>query len=1025
MLCILLIAFTPHAAADNDEVTLRQAVKSAVAESGDMSDAAHAAREELTEYYWDNRVVTFRFYRAAPYLQKMLSYYQQNDASKRDIVRTRFRLGKALRIQGNFSEALPHLEFVYGLWRNRFGEDHRKTFFVMYDLSICYLNLGQLDKALQYLEIVTQGFENEFHDEHPRVALAYLAQAFAYFNRNELSTAKKFARDAKDIFELRKSAQFVHTNRALFLLAKIAKREGKLQKAERILQKAIANYSKNQNVKGTPVMGGLVTLLARVMFAQGRLEDALGLMEKAVVEVINELGENNKRTVKLRTFTSAMLMNNNRLEPALEQIKAALDALVTLNDTDSIEYARALRIHTQINTRLRRLDVAQASLQKAAALLERFSYDLSFTHPMYYTMGAFYLASKDYKKAEEILVEGLQKMDRDLGKLDPLALRMLTRIAIAQTRQEKYAQAIQSYRDLMDRSSVFLSHRFSQSKRGRKQQEEVIYSNLEKYLSLLARASQSAADLPIDVGAESFRVAENMRNRSLQSALLGMAARAATDDENLAELIRTEQDVRKQLGDIEESILSTITAFSGQANRETKRYVVRRTKLLRQLNQLEKDIAQNFPQYQRLVNPTLANISDVQQLLGKDEVMLSFMTHKDMTMLWAISNESFETHVIDLTNEDIARKVGQLRKSLDVPVSYISEIPAFNVKLSYELFEKLIKPASGIYAKAKHIIVVPHAAMFSMPFGALLQKPVELSRKEKSTPFSQYKKMPWLASDYAMSIMPSATALVTLRKFNKQSEAQRSFIGFGDPQFSTASDTASQAVSQRGVPVLQRALLNTRDISRLPNLPETSDELRNIARALDASNDEGEALYLREKATETNVRSRALNDYRVVAFATHGLVAGDLDGLVQPALALTPPASPSEEDDGLLEMGEVLGLKLNADWVILSACNTASSDGSLTGGGLTGLTQAFFYAGSRAMLVSLWPVESTSTQLLTTSIFDNGKGLKLHQRAAALQVARQRLLQGKGFQKNGKELFSYAHPIFWAAFMLVGEGAQQ
>jgi CHAT domain-containing protein len=147
--------------------------------------------------------------------------------------------------------------------------------------------------------------------------------------------------------------------------------------------------------------------------------------------------------------------------------------------------------------------------------------------------------------------------------------------------------------------------------------------------------------------------------------------------------------------------------------------------------------------------------------------------------------------------------------------------------------------------------------------------------------------------------------------------------------------------------------------------------------------------------------------------------------LNQPALALTPPATPSEQDDGLLQMSEVLGLKLNADWVILSACNTAASDGSLHSDGLTGLAQAFFYAGSRAMLVSLWPVESTSTELLTTSMFDNNAGLKRYQRARALQVARMRLITGKGYMENGKELFSYAHPIFWSAFMIVGEGSQQ
>jgi CHAT domain-containing protein len=263
---------------------------------------------------------------------------------------------------------------------------------------------------------------------------------------------------------------------------------------------------------------------------------------------------------------------------------------------------------------------------------------------------------------------------------------------------------------------------------------------------------------------------------------------------------------------------------------------------------------------------------------------------------------------------------------------------------------------------------------------------------------------------------------VTLRSYAKKTIPEKAFIGFGDPTFTENNKDMSSGVTQRGIPIAQRSLLNTRDISKLPDLPETSIELRKIARALKA--DESD-LYLRDKATEKNVRANTLNEYSVIAFATHGLVAGDLDGLEQPALALTPPESPSREDDGLLEMSEVLGLKLNADWVILSACNTAASDGSLQSDGLTGLAQAFFYAGSRAMLVSLWPVESSSTQLLTTSIFNNQANLQRYQRAASLQVARKRLISGKGYEENGKELFSYAHPIFWAAFMMVGEGSMQ
>jgi CHAT domain-containing protein len=129
------------------------------------------------------------------------------------------------------------------------------------------------------------------------------------------------------------------------------------------------------------------------------------------------------------------------------------------------------------------------------------------------------------------------------------------------------------------------------------------------------------------------------------------------------------------------------------------------------------------------------------------------------------------------------------------------------------------------------------------------------------------------------------------------------------------------------------------------------------------------SVYLRKDATVTKVKSLDLSDVRVVAFATHGLVAGDLPALAEPAVALTPPAEPTKEDDGLLRASDVPQLKLNADWVVLSACNTAAADGTPGAEGLSGLAKAFFHAGARSLLVSHWPVDSVATVKLTTSAF--------------------------------------------------------
>ena len=197
----------------------------------------------------------------------------------------------------------------------------------------------------------------------------------------------------------------------------------------------------------------------------------------------------------------------------------------------------------------------------------------------------------------------------------------------------------------------------------------------------------------------------------------------------------------------------------------------------------------------------------------------------------------------------------------------------------------------------------------------------------------------------------------------------------------------------------------------LPELPETADELKRIAQYLRAPEDK---IYLRERATETALKSTDLASSRVVAFATHGLVGGEISGLAEPALVMTPPDEATDEDDGLLKASEVAQLKMNADIILLSACNTASGD-KLGAEGLSGLSRAFIYAGARSLLVSHWSVESTSAAELTTGMFDAISSDAKVGRSQALQSSMVDLM-------SDPDRPYYSHPAFWAPFSLIGDG---
>ena len=185
-----------------------------------------------------------------------------------------------------------------------------------------------------------------------------------------------------------------------------------------------------------------------------------------------------------------------------------------------------------------------------------------------------------------------------------------------------------------------------------------------------------------------------------------------------------------------------------------------------------------------------------------------------------------------------------------------------------------------------------------------------------------------------------------------------------------------------------------------------------MAKSLGADNS---AVYLQERASEARVRSMDLSDYRVLAFATHGLVSGELEGVAEPALVFTPPKTGSEDDDGLLTASEIATLDLDAGLVILSACNTAAADGTPGAEGLSGLAKAFFYAGTRALLVSHWAVGSDAAVAITTGMLGEMTAAPEIGRAEALRRSMLAMME-----TEGNEYF--AHPMFWAPFVVVGEG---
>jgi CHAT domain-containing protein len=334
----------------------------------------------------------------------------------------------------------------------------------------------------------------------------------------------------------------------------------------------------------------------------------------------------------------------------------------------------------------------------------------------------------------------------------------------------------------------------------------------------------------------------------------------------------------------------------------------------------------------------------------------------------------------------------------------------FNLELAHELYEKLLGPVADLLRSKQRLIVVPSGTLTSLPFHVLVtEKPLT----PVPSHYAGYRDPAWLMKRQAVAVLPSVSSLKALRVLAKHSRADKPFVGFGDPVFSSAA-RPKRVASIRGFASYFKGRLADREaLGLLDPLPETAVELKAIASTLGVPESE---IYVRERATETIVKGMNLDRYRIVQFATHGLVAGDLKGLAEPALALTVPPEATDLDDGLLTAGEVAQLKLNADWVILSACNTAAGD-KPGAEALSGLARAFFYAGARALLVSHWPVETDAAVKLTTRTLAELKANPGLGRAEALRRSMLTLMNDRDIRN--------AHPAVWGPFMVVGEGGAE
>lgn len=890
---------------------------------------------------------------ATGYFERALIALQAANAPPVDVASALDDLGDAYGLLGRFDDGERMLKQGLDLLDLSFGRDAETTMNydkILNDLGNLYLDAGRLAEAEASMRRSLAITRARRGETHPNVAASTGNLATVLEHEARYAEAEKLYQQTLQAYERIYGPNHPTTAIGLNNLANAFSAQGKHEAAAGLQERVLAIYEKSFGAD-SPDVGRALNNLANSYSDLGRNEQALGLYRRSLAVIERKFGEGSGPTALAAGSLGQALMDAGQVDEARRLLLRCLEIDERVLGATHPQLVKDLRAVALLDLRTGNITEARGRLDRALAIAQ---------------------ARLGPRHRDSIATMiNLADADRREGKW-PDALARL-RLAAAALNAEKNTQFVR-------------------------------FPELDPWLiDAIWRVSDGKPDNAAKD--EAFGAAQRAHETSAGAALSQMAARFGAGNDAIAGLVRRQQDLKASLETLEKRVTSELGQADGKRNDALIANLRAQTAQTRKsLEDVSAQLDRSFPAYAELSNPQPLSIAQTQGLLKPDEALVVFIVRGDKTYALAATREASALRQIALGSREIGDRVAHLRLGLANPEAAQS---SFDLDASFELYNVLFGPISADITGKPKLLVVPAGALTSLPFHVLVTKQPDTASADR------FRQAAWLLNERAITVLPSVPSLRALRSFARDSRAQKPFIGFGAPVLRRSSDKRAG----RNVQPYQSYYDGTSvDIERLrtglPSLPETAGELQAVARALGASPQDD--VKLGSAATVTSVSTLPLDQYRVVDFATHGLVAGEVSGLSEPALVLTLPDKPTSDDDGLLTASRIAKLKLDADWAVLSACNTAAGD-KPGAEGLSGLARAFFYAGARALLVSHWPVDSDAAVRLTTGAFSELAAHPGIGRAEALRRSMKALIADRSSSRN-------ADPAVWAPFVLVGEG---
>ena len=803
--------------------------------------------------------------------------------------------------------------------------------------------------------------------------------------------------------------------------------------------------------------------LGSMLNGANRQSEAEPFLRRALAIVEKRLGRNHPTVATILNTLAVLLENTNRMAEGERLLRRAL--AIDQNSRRADDPIIALRLNTlvQFLQDTNRLAEAEPLLRRAIAIYEKNRKPNDPTLAI--ELNNLALLLEDLKRpgeAEPLLRRALAIDEKSRGHDDATTAVHRNNLAILLATRQRWRDALAEHRRA---SATWIAkarrHQGLRGSSARRILEENAFA-----LALHAQAAWHASGGGPGGLEEGWRMAQWALRTKVGEAPAQMGARLAKGARPLARIVRQRQDLLRARNPANERLLASLA--KGNA-RSVARHRAALARLDRRIDGIDARLARDYPDYATIANPRPLSVAETQALLGPDEALVATLdmagkrTIAGETFVWVVTRDEARWRRVELDTKALTERVWALRCGLD-PSAWLGEMgatcqkllgldygladiqaarmPPFSVERAHALYNDLLAPFADLI-RAKRLLVVASGPLTQLPFQVLVSAPPQPDAGAVAIADAR-----WLIRDHAIAVLPSVASLALLRRHGDREHARKPFIGFGNPLLFGPSgkdrsalaaqvcppDDARERVADRRIAALavipersglfRGALADVERVRQLEPLPETTGELCAVARSLGVSEKSlAFRVLLANAATETTVKRLStagfLARYRVVHFATHGLVADEARQLTErgsagePGLVLTPPARASKANDGLLSASEIAQLSLNADWVVLSACNTAAG-GAPGAEALSGLASAFIYAGARSLLVTHWAIWSGAAVRLTTRTFAARRRDPALSRPEALRRAILSVIDEAGDDPRK------AHPNYWAPFVLLG-----